>query len=1175
MISASMFTIRRVFCAWMLLALFVLLPHPEVSAQPVPSGVTYAVTTLVDEIDTTLAPGFGAGTSLREAVAHSASGDSIVFDAGLTGTIFLDLGEILIPHDLIIVGPGLDVLEVNGNDLTRIFTLDTSIALSMSRLTLASGRAVDGAAIRSFGWLSIENSALRWSTAIQRGGAIYHEGSTLKLTQVRIEHCEAYQYGGAIAAIAGTLALSGSTLSQNTAGGNGGAIAATADTVSLSGSTLSQNSAGGNGGALWVSAGVAATIAHCSLSENTAVGSGGGAAASIGSSLHITASTMNDNQAQNGGGLFNAGTLSLLNSTISGNTAHGFGGGLRNSGTADMDFTTVAFNTAAQGGGVYDNSAFTTKRSLFAENSAASGPDVRGAITSAGNNLVAIRNGSTGWNNVNDLTGTASAPMTAALDELRLNGGSTKTHALLVCSRAIDAANSTGTAGMTDQRGVTRSLNGDKFPTALPDIGAYEVPSALDNTPPTINGHPSFRVFLDSAGNATITKDTVLLSAYDDCGILSTAVSKTVFSCADVGTVSLTLTATDRSGNVSTQGINVEVVDVTPPVLMVPSDVTVSASAVSCDITLSAAQLGTASATDACGTVTIINNAPSSFPVGTTIVNYIATDANGNQAAGVQTVTVNDNTNPSITAPAALILGTQPGQCAIPLSQVTLGNPTVSDNCTYTVTNDAPASFPLGTTTVTWSVVDASGNTNSATQDVTVEDVVPPVLFAPADLTLVADTGSCARDSASVSLGTPTYTDNCSAVTISNDKPASFPIGETTVIWTATDAAGNIDSAAQKILVFDASPPSVVAPPDIEVQVDSGSCAWTVDPTILGTATSYDNCGIPSVANSAGASLPAGTHRVIWSVLDANGNRATDVQIVTVVGEPPVISCPSSITTNTDPGMPGAVVTWLPPTAGSGCADVEIIRTGGLGSGDFFPVGVTTVSYMAIDPSNQIATCSFDVTVEDHEAPQIAVSMAPEYLWPANNQWEAVIATVEVMDNVPGASAVLTSITGNQNITGDVADTTTGVLDLMFDLRAKNVLGPRVYTITYTATDVAGNKTVGSATVTVPTQKPKDFESEDLPVPLAVTLEQNYPNPFNPTTLISFGTPREQHLELRIYNAMGVPVRTLVNTTLAAGQYTVQWDGRDDGGGSLPSGVYLYMLLAGDSHVQRKMILTQ
>jgi hypothetical protein len=219
--------------------------------------------------------------------------------------------------------------------------------------------------------------------------------------------------------------------------------------------------------------------------------------------------------------------------------------------------------------------------------------------------------------------------------------------------------------------------------------------------------------------------------------------------------------------------------------------------------------------------------------------------------------------------------------------------------------------------------------------------------------------------------------------------------------------------------------------------------------------------------------------------------------------------------------------------------------------------------------------CDFDVTVVDNEAPQITVAVAPLNLWPADNKMKEIEATVVVKDNVPGATAVLTSITCNQTATGDIAGHNTGVFDTYFELRAKRDNGPRIYTVMYTATDVAGNTSSAQATVTVPTQKPKDVEGEDLPVPSAVSLAQNYPNPFNPSTLISFGTPVEQHVELRIFNAMGMAVRTLVSTQLGAGTYTVEWDGNDDNGLPMSTGVYLYMLRSGNDHLERKMILAR
>lgn len=87
-------------------------------------------------------------------------------------------------------------------------------------------------------------------------------------------------------------------------------------------------------------------------------------------------------------------------------------------------------------------------------------------------------------------------------------------------------------------------------------------------------------------------------------------------------------------------------------------------------------------------------------------------------------------------------------------------------------------------------------------------------------------------------------------------------------------------------------------------------------------------------------------------------------------------------------------------------------------------------------------------------------------------------------------------------------------------------------------------------------------------LPMSFELEQNYPNPFNPSTSISYSLPKEAHVRLEVFNALGQRVRTLVDATQAADQYQVQFDATN-----LPSGVYFYTLKAGEHHAVRQMLL--
>ena len=91
--------------------------------------------------------------------------------------------------------------------------------------------------------------------------------------------------------------------------------------------------------------------------------------------------------------------------------------------------------------------------------------------------------------------------------------------------------------------------------------------------------------------------------------------------------------------------------------------------------------------------------------------------------------------------------------------------------------------------------------------------------------------------------------------------------------------------------------------------------------------------------------------------------------------------------------------------------------------------------------------------------------------------------------------------------------------------------------------------------------------------PMSVALSQNFPNPFNPQTTLSFSLPHQSHVRLSIYNIAGRLVRTLINEERAAGRYSAAWEGRDNTGGLVASGVYLYRMEAAEFVQTRRMVL--
>jgi len=195
-----------------------------------------------------------------------------------------------------------------------------------------------------------------------------------------------------------------------------------------------------------------------------------------------------------------------------------------------------------------------------------------------------------------------------------------------------------------------------------------------------------------------------------------------------LGPHTITLLATDEANNTSTKTITFTVVDTTPPTFtFVPPNVTAytGPGATACSTVVIDAMLGTATASDNCSAVNITRSgvpAGNVFPKGTTTITYTATDAAGNTAMATQTVTVIDNTPPTISCLSDIIANFDPG---VNGAVVTYAAPVGTDNCAGATTAQTAglpsgATFPLGTTTNTYTVADAAGNTASCSFKVTV-----------------------------------------------------------------------------------------------------------------------------------------------------------------------------------------------------------------------------------------------------------------------------------------------------------------------------------------------------------------------------------------------------------------------------------------------------------------------
>jgi HYR domain len=207
-----------------------------------------------------------------------------------------------------------------------------------------------------------------------------------------------------------------------------------------------------------------------------------------------------------------------------------------------------------------------------------------------------------------------------------------------------------------------------------------------------------------------------------------------------------------------------------------------------------------------CGAVTCDPASGSFFPSGTTTVTCTEDSSSINCSF---TVTINDTQPPTITCPANITTSNDPNQCG---SVVNYSAPAVSDNCPNVgapVCSPASGSFfPVGTTTVSCTVADASPNSpdSTCTFAITVNDTQPPVITCPANITSVTDQNVCPSPGCTaVTYPSPVATDNCPGVGVVCNPPSGscFAVGVTTVTCTATDASGNTATCSFSVSVFD------------------------------------------------------------------------------------------------------------------------------------------------------------------------------------------------------------------------------------------------------------------------------------------------------------------------------------------------------------------------------------
>ncbi len=477
--------------------------------------------------------------------------------------------------------------------------------------------------------------------------------------------------------------------------------------------------------------------------------------------------------------------------------------------------------------------------------------------------------------------------------------------------------------------------------------------------------------------NPTITGIPVPAVTYTFTGVTTGSGSGTGSgSLFNIGITTVTVTATNVCGTASCS-FTVTVNDTQAPTITCPGPVTVS-----CAGDVPPVNTGAIVANDNCPGVVVshrgdVISAQTCANRYTITRTYRATDASGNFTECTQTITVDDQTAPTLTCPAPVTVSCTGNVPPVDIADVT----GVSDNCggvvTVTWMGDVISNQTCAnryTITRTYRATDVCGNFAECTQIITVNDQTPPVLTCPAPITVSCASAVPAPNTALVT----GVSDNCGgpvAVTFISDVISNQTCANRYTItrtYRATDVCGNFTNCTQIITVNDQTPPTLTCPAPITV-----SCASAVPVPDIALVTGVsDNCEGPVtvtfvsdvISNQTCANRYTITRT--YRATDVCGNFTNCTQTITVNDQSgPIVVCPANITVNSNIGTCNTTVNFT-VTATDNCGGAVTIVSSPA-SGSVFPIGTTTVTSTATDACGNSSTCTFLVIVRDAQLPVI------------------------------------------------------------------------------------------------------------------------------------------------------------------------------------------------------------
>jgi hypothetical protein len=566
-------------------------------------------------------------------------------------------------------------------------------------------------------------------------------------------------------------------------------------------------------------------------------------------------------------------------------------------------------------------------------------------------------------------------------------------------------------------------------------------------------------VQLDATGNGGTTATAVDNGSSDACGIASLVLSQTAFVCSEVGANTETLTVTDVNGNVTTCTATITVEDNVAPVAIC-QDVTVQLDATGNGSTTATAVDNGSS--DACGIASLVlsQTAFVCSEVGANTETLTVTDVNGNVTTCTATITVEDNVAPVAICQDVTVQLDATGNGNTTATAVNNGSSDACGIATLVLTQVNFACSEVGANTETLTVTDVNGNVTTCTATITVEDNVAPIAICQ-DVTVQLDaTGNGSTTATAVDNGS---SDACgiASLVLSQTAFVCSEVGANTETLTFTDVNGNVTTCTATITVEDNVAPVAICQ-DVTVQLDATGNGST-------TATAVDNgssdaCGIASLVLSQTAFVcsEVGANTETLTVTDVNGNVTTCTATITVEDNVAPVAICQDVTVQLDAtGNGSTTATGVDNGSSDACgiASLVLSQTAFVCS----EVGANTETLTATDVNGNVTTCTAIITVEDNIAPV------------------AICQDVTVQLDATGNGS--TTATAVDNGSSDAC----GIASLVLSQTAFVCSEVGANTETLTVTDVNGNVSTCTATITVEDNIPAVAICQDVTVQLDAT----------------------------------------------------------------------------------------